>query len=142
MLAGPDTTTDVSTGGAMMIVSARPLVTTKAPDVAVTLIVTLPGDTAVTRPDEETVARAVFELAHAKVAAIVEPFWSRGAAVNWSVSPVVTVCDEAEIATEVSTGGAALTAIRRVADSDAPPETDACAVIMTDPLATAVTSPP
>ena len=112
------------------------------PAVADALIVTAPAATPETRPLDDTVARDVFALDHVTAAPNTAPFWSRAVAVNWRVCPTVTVCDGPEITMEVSTGAAAVTAMSRVAESDAPPETDACTVMLTDPLATAVTSPP
>jgi len=135
----PDTTTDVSTGGACMVRTTL-LVAVNAPDVATTVTVTLPAATAVTSPVVDTVARAVLELDHANVAPMFPPNWSRALAVSCSVWPTVTDVEGALIETVVRTGFAAATVSERVAVSVTPPAV-ACALITTVPTASGVTSP-
>ena len=74
------------------------------PDAAV--IVAAPLATAVTRPADDTVATAAFDVAHVTVAlAIVAPFWSLTVAVSWVVAASeVKVSSESDNSTLVATG--------------------------------------
>ena len=139
VLAGPDTTTDVSTSGACTV-SDTESATVTVPAVAASAIVTDPGATPVTSPLGDTVARLVFRLVQASVAANVAPVWSRAVPVSCSVCPTAKFDDGAEMPTVVSTGGAAVMESVRVAETVTPPAA-ACAVITADPAASAVTSP-
>ena len=69
-----------------MIDTVTVAVTLTEPDVAV--ITEVPFATAVTRPDDETVATDEFVVAHVTDAPlIVAPFWSLTVAESWDVSP-------------------------------------------------------
>ena len=74
------------------------------PDAAV--IDAVPFATAVTRPAEDTVATAAFDVAHVTVAlAIVAPFWSLTVAVSWVVAvSEAKVSWESDNSTLVATG--------------------------------------
>ena len=74
------------------------------PDAAV--IDAVPFATAVTRPADDTVATAAFDVAHVTVAlAIVAPFWSLTVAVSWVVAvSEVKVSWESDNSTLVATG--------------------------------------
>jgi hypothetical protein len=74
------------------------------PDAAV--IDAVPFATAVTRPADDTVATAAFDVAHVTVAlAIVAPFWSLTVAVSWVVAvSEAKVSWESDNSTLVATG--------------------------------------
>ena len=81
MLAGPDTTTDVSTGGAAVMETVRVAETVTLPAAACAVITADPAASAVTSPVCDTDAMFGALVDHVTVAAIAAPFWSRVVAV-------------------------------------------------------------
>ena len=101
----------------------------------VAVMVTGPGDTAETKPVDETVAIAVFELAHATVRPVRgAPFASFGVAVNCTVWPTTTPA-VAGVMSTVATGGTVTVTVA------VPLLPSLVAVIVTVPAATPLTSP-
>ena len=103
--AGPEMTTDVSTGagGSADTVIVRFPCTVTPPAVACAVITAAPAEMADTRPDAETVATAVAPLDQATVATIGAPSWSTADAVSCDVWPTaIAVAPESD--TVVSTG--------------------------------------
>jgi hypothetical protein len=70
----------------------------------VAVIVVAPATSAVTRPEELTVATVGADDDHVTVAENALPLWSCGVPVSCSVWPATTDCVDDVTATEVSTG--------------------------------------
>jgi hypothetical protein len=103
----------------------------------VAVMVTDPAPSALTRPDDDTVARLVFELDHVTVRPLsAAPFASCGVAVSCNVWPTVTVPVPGVTLTEVTGTTTAVTEMVAV-----PLLPSLVAVIVADPAAAAVTRP-
>jgi hypothetical protein len=130
--------------GALRATDATGIGETVSPNVAgptpstVTAIVTVPGETAVTTPDVDTVATAGELLVHATVRPVSDKTLfaeSRAMAVAWTVVPTVMLESAADTVTDRTGTGA--TRRRKVAGPTPPIETP----IVVCPTATAVTRP-
>ena len=102
----PGATLTVATGGGVTVTLAEP----SCPSLEATIVTGPPTVSAVTRPDDETVATAVFVDDHETVRFVrLLPWASLGCAVSCVVWPTEMVVDGGETATDATgAGGAAL----------------------------------